>query len=340
MSADERVKPSQTVRGERVSGKGVRMYDVVVVGGGPAGLAAATWLGRYRRHTLLVDSGTYRNHAVDAAHGFLGSDGINPAELRERAMRDLSAYESVECRPGIVRSVRGAEGDFTLDVDGDEIRALRLVLATGVRDAFPEVEDFETHYGASAFHCPTCDGYEARDRNVVALGWNEAAAGFALLLLDWAKSVTLVTGGRTFEGDIACREALTRHDIELVEDDAVRLEGERGNLRAVVLRTGRRLDCELFFFSVAHEPQADLASQLGCRLTGEGHVDVDDNCRTSVTGVYAAGDLTPGMQLIAVAAAKGTIAGVSAAFSLHGEPGSPESPPMAPDPAIELQSPQ
>lgn len=315
-------------------------YDVVVVGAGPAGLSAATWLGRYRRHTLVIDSGEYRNASVDSSHGYLGSDGMNPADLRARARDDLASYETVELRPGSVTSVWGERGNFAVDLGAERITALRVVLATGVRDGFPEIDNFLEHYGAGAFHCPTCDGYEACGKNVVAVGWSEAAAGFALLLLDWAKTVTLVTDGRTFEGDDACRAALERNGIELVEDDAVRLEGSRGDLQAVVMRGGRRLDCELFFFSIAHKPNAALGLHLGCAITPEGHVDVDDRCETSVPGVYAAGDLTPGMQLVQVAAAKGTIAGVSAALSLQGEPGAPGSPEPGPDPAVELQSPE
>ncbi|MDQ1709676.1 MAG: hypothetical protein QOG49_1061 [Frankiaceae bacterium] len=316
------------------------MYDAVVVGGGPAGLAAATWLGRYRRRTLLVDSGAYRNAAVDASHGYLGSDGINPGDLRARARADLAAYETVEICPGSVTSITGERGAFAVQIGAETVDALRVVLATGVSDSLPELDNFAEHYGAGAFHCPTCDGYEASGKNVVAVGWSAAAAGFALLLLDWAETVTLVTDARRFEGDDACREAMAKNGIELIEDDAVALEGSRGDLRAVVMRGGRRLPCELFFFSIAHHPHAELARHLGCAITPEGHVDVDDAGQTSVPGVYAAGDLTPGMQLLQVAAAKGTIAGVSAAMSLQGEPGAPDSPRPGPNPAAELQSPE
>jgi thioredoxin reductase len=314
-------------------------YDVVVVGGGVAGLSAATWLGRYRRHTLLVDSGEYRNARVESSHGYLGRDGVSPAELLDDARRDLGRYELIERRGGKVRSVTGSKGDFIVDVDGDEVLAHRVVLATGVGDACPDIEGFFDHYGASAFHCPTCDGFEACGRNVVVVGWSEAVSGFALRLLDWAKSVTVLTDGHRFEGDDVCLAAMNRHGMELVEDVALTLEGTRGDLQAVVLRSGRRLPAELLFFTIAHIQHTDLAEQLGCRIDSDGHVEVDETCETSVPGVYAAGDLTPGMQLLQVGAAKGTIAGVSAAMSLQGEEGSPVSPTPAPDPEAELQTP-
>jgi thioredoxin reductase len=171
---------------------------------------------------------------------------------------------------------------------------------------------------------------------VVVLGWSEHVAGFALGLLDWAASVTVVTEDRPFEGEERHREALARNGVALLEDDAVALEGERGDLRAVHLRRGGRLPAELVFFSIAHHPRVDLAAQLGCELTGEGCLEVDHEGRTSVEGVYGAGDVTPGVQLAPVAAGKGTVAGVACAASLRGEPGASTSPEPAPDPEAEV----
>lgn len=138
-------------------------------------------------------------------------------------------------------------------------------------------------------------------------------AGFAATLRTWAASVTVVTNGRVFEGR---RDDLDRLDVELVEERASALLGRRGALRAVRLAGGRELPCGLLFFSVAHTPNAGLARQLGCAVDDEGYLVVNDCNRTTVPGVYAAGDLTPGMQLTQVAAAKGTVAGISAAQSL------------------------
>ncbi|MCA1832507.1 MAG: NAD(P)/FAD-dependent oxidoreductase [Mycobacteriales bacterium] len=315
------------------------IVDALVVGGGPAGLSAALWLARYRRQVVVVDSGDYRNARVEQTHGYFGYGDCDPAELRARALDDLAAYPRTAVRRTTVEAVRRSGSAFTAQLgDGDELRALRVVLATGVRDRFPEVDGFLDHYGASAFHCPTCDGYEARDRTVVVLGWSADLAGFALGLLDWARHVTLVTDGRSFEGDAEHRDVLARHGIDVVEASAAALDGTRGDLRAVRLGTGRSLPCDLLFFSLAHEPRAGLAVALGCALTAEGCVVVDDAQQTTVPGVYAAGDLTPGIQLVQVATAKGTIAGVQCAQSLRGEPGAPRSPEPAPDYDAELGS--
>ncbi len=203
------------------------------------------------------------------------------------------------------------------------------MLACGVQDAFPAVEGFDVHYGASVFHCPACDGYEARDRHVVALGYAHLV-GFATTLFGWARSVTVVTNGQRFAGDAACRELLDRNGIALLERDAVRLCGQRGMLEGIELDGGELLPASLVFFSIAHQPRTALAEQLGCALDADGYVQVNDCGMTSVEGCYAAGDLVPGLQLTAVAAASGVVAGVAAAQSMFGEPGAPRPPPPAP----------
>lgn len=308
------------------------LYDAVVVGGGPAGLAAATWLARYRRRTLLVDAGEHRNRWVELSHGYLTRDPAAPRDLLKAASEQLAAYPYATQVAGRVTAARRDGDRFVLTVDGAEQTALRVVLATGVEDAFPEVEGFFDHYGTSVFHCPSCDGYEAQGRNVVVLGWTEYVAAFAVTLLDWAASVVVVTDGRTFPGSDDDRARLESYGVRVVEDVAERFLGERGALRGVELRDLGCVPCELAFFSVAHKPRTALAEQLGVGVTGDGCLDVDDECATNVPGVWACGDVTPGMQLIQVAAAKGTIAGINAAQSLRGERGAPASPEPAPDP--------
>jgi thioredoxin reductase len=301
-----------------------RLHDAIVVGGGPAGLSAATWLARYRREVLVLDSGDYRNRWVEQSHGYLGDDPVAPASLLQRARAQLDAYPRTEVRNGRAQSARReADATFTLELegDGDPLRARRVVLATGVKDRFPEVKGFFDHYGAGAFHCPTCDGYEASDTQVVVFGWSVEIAEFAATLTGWARSVTVVTDGHPFEGDDQARRRLVEVGAEVFEDDATELVGERGSLEGVRLASGHVLDCRLVFFSIAHLPNTGLARQLGCEVTGEGCIEVDHEAATTVAGVFAAGDVTPGLQLIQVAAAKGTTAGVACARSLRGEGG-------------------
>ena len=302
--------------------------DVVVVGGGVAGLAAASWIGRYRRSVVVVDGQDPRNKRVEVSHGYLGRDPQKPADLLARGREEVLAYPTARVREGEVKRIE-RRGDGLFEVD-DDLLAHRVVLACGVKDAFPDVEGFYDHYGASVFHCPACDGYEARDRHVVALGWDAHLVGFAATLQNWARSVTVVTNGPRFQGDDSCRTQLDDHGITLLEQDAVRFLGERGDLQGVELGDGRVLPASMVMFSVAHSPRTDLAEALGCRLDEEGYVAVDEHGETSVPGVYAAGDLTPGLQLSLVAAASGVVAGVAAAQSMFGTDGAPDSPSPAP----------
>lgn len=292
-------------------------WDAVVIGGGPAGLAAATWLARYRRRTLVIDAGEHRNKHVSRTHGYLTRDDAAPRELLDTACADLETYDDIELTSGRVTAIQGSSGRFRVETDGASHRARRVVLATGVVDVLPDVEGAMEHYGESLFHCPSCDGYEARDCDVVVLGWSEHVCGFALTLLDWARSVTLVTDGHRFEGDREQRELLAVNGITVVEQGAAALVGARGGLRAVRLSDGTDVTSQLAFFSIAHEVRNELAASLGCRLTDEGCVVVDEHGETSVAGVFAAGDLVPGYQLVQVAAAKGTTAGLGCAESLR-----------------------
>jgi thioredoxin reductase len=306
--------------------------DVLVVGGGPAGLSAATWLGRYRRRTLLVDAGRHRNRTVEAVHGLLGRDPVSPGQLRADALAGLANYPHVTIRRGVVQAIGRAGERFVAEVDGEEVLASRVVIATGVRDQLPDVEGLAEHYGAGVQHCPTCEGFETRGRPVVVLGWGEHVPAFATELLDWASEVAIVSDGSPLEITDEQRRKLDEVGIEVVDDAAASLLGERGDLRAVRLDSGRQVPAAFVFFSIGHDATVELARSLGCDLTDEGVIAVDEEQRTTVDGVYAAGDVTPGMQLVSVALGEGTVAGVAAARSLQGVRTAPDAPPAAPAP--------
>ena len=310
---------------------------MLVVGGGPAGLSAATWAARYRRSVLVIDSGEYRNRWAAESHGYLGTDPGNPMDLLRQARANLDHYPEVAfCEGRATAARRDDDGRFVVTVEGTDYAGLRLILAMGVADEFPEVDGFLDHYGKDVFHCASCDGYQAQGRRLVILGWGAQVVAFTVGLLDWAETLTIVTEGRPLEGDERHREVLARHGIGLVEDDAVELIGEPGALRGVRLAGGDTLDADMVFFSIAHRPRLELAEQLGCATDESDCLCVDRDGRTSVDGCYAAGDITPGFQLVPLAVGKGAAAGVAAAVSLQGEEGAPTSPPPAPDATSEL----
>ena len=297
-------------------------WDVIVVGGGPAGLAAATWLGRYRRRTLVVDGGDHRNDRVDRAHGYLGMDQMDPGRLREAARQDLGRYHTVEVLDGRrVTAVDGSIDDFRIELDdGAALTARRLVLATGFVDDTPDVEGFNDHFGAQLVSCPACDGFEARGASTVVLGWAEDSARLALTLLDWAAKVTVVTEGHEFEAGDDALDVLREHGVEVLEDRPVALLGPRFALAGMRLAGGRTIQCEQIFFTSRASARSELAAALGCRLTDAGCIDVDEHGATSVDGVYAAGDVVPAPHLVQMAAATGAVAGIGAALSFPDRP--------------------
>lgn len=314
------------------------MEDVIVIGAGPAGLAAATWLGRYRRKTVVLDGGPPRNAPAQSSHGYLGFDRRPPDALVTAARRDLDRYPTVEIRALEATGVRNENGPFAVTTSEGDLVAHRLVIATGVRDALPDIPGFAEIYGRHAFHCSCCDGYESSGQDVVAIGWGEHAAGFALDLLEWGARVVLVTDGQEFEGDRSCETALHRNGIEVIEEDVAHFVVEEGTMTAVELASGRVLRATRAFFSIKHQPCNELARALGCTTDVMGYIEVGDHGETSVEGVYAVGDVTPGEQLVQRAAAEGAIAGIACAISLRGTSTASDAPEPGPDPESELDA--
>ena len=314
------------------------MEDVIVCGSGAAGLAAATWLGRYRRKTLVLDGGPPRNAAAHASHGYLGRDGEPPEALLEQARRDLERYSTVEICPGEATNARRIGPDFGVTTSEGERKCHRILLATGVEDVRPDIPGVEDLYGTSIFHCSCCDGYESSDLDVLAIGWGEHVAGFALDLLEWGARVTLVTNGKDLQTDDSCHAALDRNGIEIADEPISSFLVEDGKMQAVELESGRVLKAARAFFSIKHEPRNSLARQLGCELDEMGYVKVGEHGETSVEGVYAAGDVTPGEQLVQRAASEGAISGIACALSLRGMKTGSRAPEPGPDPEAELST--
>jgi thioredoxin reductase len=296
-----------------------QLYDCIVVGAGPAGLSAALLLARYRRRVLTFHNSSPRNLYSHGAHGFLGHDGILPAELLARGRDEVMKYGGLVVEGCVTRAERIGDEHFRITT-GDEgvvrqaFEARKLLLATGLRDLTPDCPGFHDFYGASVFHCPDCDGFEITGKRVAVLGRGKETVGFTLDLLTWTNKLTLITNGDA--GDISEEHfaRLARFDIAVTDQSIAKLEGntDTNQLERVRFDDGGALDCDALFFNLGTEPASDLHSMLGCKLDEEcGLVWVDaEDQQTSVAGVYAAGDLTPRSQLAIVAAAEGAMAAI------------------------------
>lgn len=289
------------------------MYDVIIVGGGPAGLSAALILGRCRRRVLVCDAGSPRNAASHGLHGFLTRDGVAPAELLRIGREQLRPYDSVEFREGEVTDAKRVDGRFDVTLsDGTSLHSRKLLLATGVVDRVPEIEGFAAFYGRSVFHCPYCDGWEVRDQPLAIYGRGEHGLGLALELTAWSDDLVLCTDGPT-ELSAEDLERLSRQGIKFIGERIARLEGTDGLLERILLANGEAIARRALFFSTGQHQRSPLAAKLGCEFTSKGSVWTGTYEATNIRGLYAAGDATRLMQLAIVAAAEGA----EAAFAIN-----------------------
>lgn len=287
--------------------------EVIVIGAGPAGLSAALVLGRACREVLVIDDGRPRNAAAQAVHGFLTRDGLTPHDLRRLGREQLAAFPNVRLLDGRVSSVsRDVSASFVVQTDdGARHISRRLVLATGVVDTLPAVDGVQTFYGRGLFHCPFCDGWDVRDRRLVAYGVDARGPGLALELTNWSADVVLCTDGPGhLSGDD--RGRLLRNGIAIVEDPVRAFTGDDRGLREVTFESRAPLPCGAVFFTLGQHQASPLAEALGCRMNAKGTVDTARHESTNVPGLFVVGDASRNLQWVALAAAEGA----EAAFAI------------------------
>ena len=288
------------------------MYDVIIIGGGPAGLSAALVLGRCRRRVLVCDTGTPRNAASQAMHGFLSRDGMPPWEFLKIARDQLRPYETVELRDAEATAAECRESRFHVTLaDGATLHSRKLLIATGVRDNLPDIPGFHEFFGKSVFHCPYCDGWEVRDQPLAVYGRGDRGLGLSLELTGWSRDLVLCTDGPS---EIAADELarLDRNGIRVREDRVTRLEGTE-RLERIVFASGAPLDRHALFFTMGQTQQSLLATEFGCEMNDKGTVRTGKYEATHLSGLYVAGDASRAVQWVIVAASEGA----EAAFDIN-----------------------
>lgn len=292
-------------------------YDVVIVGGGPAGLNCALWLSRYMHKVLVIDAGDPRNWETRGIHGYLGLEGIAPPELRKRGRAECERFGTSFASARVSAVERTADDHFRIALqDGVTVTAARLVLAIGVQDQWPAAPGLERCYGSTAHVCPDCDGYEALNKKTVVIASGRKAVGMALALTTWTRQIVICTNGEPANVTQQQLGKLDALNIPILEARITCVMSANGEAQSVDLEGGMRLDCDQIFFSIGQEPADDLGATLGCKRDDIGRVITDDHFHTSVHNVYAAGDTIHGPQLAIAAAAGGAVAAVSIHHSL------------------------
>jgi thioredoxin reductase len=286
-------------------------FDVLIVGGGPAGLSAALILGRCHRKALLCDEGRQRNLSSHAIHGLLGREGRSPLDFLDEALEEVSRYKSVEVRRTRVTDIvaAGKAFDFVCS-DGTHGTASKVLLATGLLDEIPELAGLEPLYGVSVHHCLYCDGFEYAGKPVAAYGKGDKGAELAVMMKHWMSDVVACSDGT--EVTAKAIRKLEEYKIPLRSEPIRSLEGADGELAKIVFESGPELPRAGLFFSTGCHQASDLSSSLDCKQNEKGGVMIDPATEeSSVPGVYVAGDVSRDVLLVAVAIAEGAQAAVA-----------------------------
>jgi len=303
--------------------------DVLIVGGGPAGLSAALNLGRARASVVLVDAGRPRNAATLRSHGFLTRDGVSPIELRKLAHAELTAYPGVRVldRSQVDTLSQRSSPDglrFAAVIRGRRaglpatVAARSVLVATGLRETLPDVPSLRAYYGMTVFSCAACDAWELQDRPLALIGQTPDLAARARLIGRWTDRLTVFTHGAAII-DAAEEAELAASGIPVERRAIADLEGDRGQVTAVRLADGARVPIEGGFVRPHWHAALDFLAGIDVERDADGHLVVDRSGRTSVTGLYGAGDAAaPGPQQLIVAAGQGARVAAVAVHDLIG----------------------
>lgn len=287
-------------------------WDVIIVGGGSAGLSAAIMLGRLRRRVLVIDEGRPRNRVAAHMHGVLGRDHTSPLELLADGRRELERYDSVTVHAdGVVTAAPLDDGFEVVLRSGAVHRTRRMLLATGLRDELPDISGLAEQWGRGVVVCPYCDGWEMRDRRIAILAGGAASTHQAQLMRQLSEDVTYLVNGSDLPDEahaalVARGIAVEDRLVAGVESDAV------GTLKAVRLADGTAVPADAVFAAPTPTPADGLARSLGARVVdrqGASWLDVDPMGRTSVPGLWAAGNVTDARSSVPFAMAAGNMAG-------------------------------
>ena len=285
-------------------------YEVVIVGGGAAGLSAALVLTRARRKVLIVDAGEPRNAPASHMHGFLSRDGLPPAELLALGRAEVKGYGG-EFIDGEVKDLlpSGGSGFWVLLAGGQRISAKRILVASGLHDELPDIPGLAERWARDVLHCPYCHGYEVRDRKLGVLGGSPDSVRYAQIVRQWAKDVVLFVPVGFLTN--LHRSELVARSIGIVEGNVSRVISEDDRLRGIEIDDGRVILRDALFVPPHFVPHSDLLARLGCELDEDGWAVKDGAGATTVSGVWVAGNVANPRAQVITAAGEGSAAALA-----------------------------
>lgn len=284
-------------------------FEVVIIGGSYAGLSAAMALGRAIRKVLIIDGGKPCNRQTPHSHNFLTQDGNTPAEITKLGREQVLAYPTVQLVDDEVTSVQGENLQFRIEtISGKWIQAKKIIFATGIKDEMPLIDGFAACWGISVIHCPYCHGYEYREEPTGLFMNGEMAFEKARLIRNWTKQLTIFTNGISTIG-AAQEEKLATMNINIVEIPLKKIEHKDGYLSHLHFMDGGSVALTALYAQVPFVQHCQIPANMGCVLTDTGHLQVDNFQKTSIPGVFAAGDNTTMLRGVSMAVGAGTVAG-------------------------------
>jgi|TARA_R110000868_G_scaffold347743_1_gene608706 thioredoxin reductase len=285
-------------------------FDVIIIGGSYSGLAAAMALGRALRKVLIIESGKPCNRQTPYSHNFLTQDGKTPKEIATLAKQQVTMYDSVEFFNSLATKVSKTENGFEVQTSsGDIFKSKKLIFATGIKDEMPSIKGFSECWGISVLHCPYCHGYEVRNETTGIFGNGEYGFEFSKLISNWTKDLTLFTNGKSIL-TVEQSAILERHQIKIMEKEIAELEHINGQLQNIIFKDGSKKSVKAIYTRLPFEQHCPIPEQLGCELTEDGYIKIDDAHKTTINGIFASGDNVTRMRTVANAVSMGTTTGM------------------------------
>ena len=285
-------------------------FDVIIIRGSYSGLAAAMALGRALRKVLIIDSEKPCNRQTPYSHNFLTQDGKTPKEIATLAKQQVTMYDSVEFFNSLATKVSKTENGFEVQTSsGDIFKSKKLIFATGIKDEMPSIKGFSECWGISVLHCPYCHGYEVRNETTGIFGNGEYGFEFSKLISNWTKDLTLFTNGKSIL-TVEQSAILERHQIKIMEKEIAELEHINGQLQNIIFKDGSKKSVKAIYTRLPFEQHCPIPEQLGCELTEDGYIKIDDAHKTTINGIFASGDNVTRMRTVANAVSMGTTTGM------------------------------
>ena len=293
-------------------------HDAIIIGGSFAGLSAATYIARARRSVFIVDTGSPRNRFAAHSHGFFAQDGSAPGAMLATARSQVAAYPTASFIEGEATSAAREPGGFSVKLaTGDVLESARLVLAYGISDELPAIPGLAERWGSSVLHCPYCHGYEFSGQRLGVLNVSPMSLHQALLIAEWGPTTFYLHGAS--EPDAASLAQLQKRGVAIEPATVRALHGDGAQLSAIELIDGRTSGLDALYLGPRTRLNSEIAQQLGCELD-EGPfgpiIRTDGTKLTTVSGVYAAGDITRSAHNVTWASADGVMAGMAVHRSL------------------------